>query len=91
MYATKQLVAREEDEGYRIIIEEHRDPEMLQTLKEYHAKIPALRNCSSTFVSRARRSMFFQVTDADIVLFRVVRNPRIRVSPDARNDIRPGA
>jgi len=41
VYATKQLVSREEDEGYRIIIEEHHDPEMLRTLKEYYSKIPA--------------------------------------------------
>jgi Holliday junction resolvase RusA-like endonuclease len=41
VYATKQLVGREEDEGYRIIIEEHHDPEMLRTLKEYYSKIPA--------------------------------------------------
>jgi Holliday junction resolvase RusA-like endonuclease len=41
VYATKQLVSREEDEGYRIIIEEHHDPEMLRTLKQYYAKIPA--------------------------------------------------
>jgi hypothetical protein len=40
VYATKQLVGREE-EGYRIIIEEHHDPEMLRTLKEYYAKITA--------------------------------------------------
>ena len=40
VYATKQLVSREEDEGYRIIIEEHHDPEMLRTLKQYYAKIP---------------------------------------------------
>ena len=39
VYATKQLVSREEDEGYRIIIEEHHDPEMLRTLREY-SKIP---------------------------------------------------
>jgi Holliday junction resolvase RusA-like endonuclease len=41
VYATKQLVSREEDEGYRIIIEEHHDPEMLRTLKQYYSKIPA--------------------------------------------------
>jgi Holliday junction resolvase RusA-like endonuclease len=41
VYATKQLVTREEDEGYRIIIEEHHDPEMLRTLKQYYSKIPA--------------------------------------------------
>ena len=41
VYATKQLVDKEEDEGYRIIIEEHHDPEMLRTLKQYYAKIPA--------------------------------------------------
>jgi Holliday junction resolvase RusA-like endonuclease len=41
VYATKQLVSREEEEGYRIIIEEHHDPEMLRTLREYYAKIPA--------------------------------------------------
>jgi Holliday junction resolvase RusA-like endonuclease len=41
VYATKQLVDKEEQEGYRIIIEEHHDPEMLRTLREYYAKIPA--------------------------------------------------
>ena len=41
VYATKQLVSREEDEGYRIIIEEHHDPEMLRTLKQFYSKIPA--------------------------------------------------
>jgi len=41
VYATKQLVNREEDEGYRIIIEEHHDPEMLGTLRQYYAKIPS--------------------------------------------------
>ncbi|HEV2119896.1 MAG TPA: hypothetical protein VGS11_07325 [Candidatus Bathyarchaeia archaeon] len=41
VYATKQLVTREEDEGYRIIIEEHHDPEMLRTLKQYYSKMPA--------------------------------------------------
>jgi Holliday junction resolvase RusA-like endonuclease len=41
VYATKQLVSREEDEGYRIIIEEHHDPEMLRTLKQYYSKIPS--------------------------------------------------
>ena len=41
VYATKQLVDREQDEGYRIIIEEHHDPEMLQTLKQYYTKISA--------------------------------------------------
>jgi Holliday junction resolvase RusA-like endonuclease len=41
VYATKQLVSREEDEGYRIIIEEHHDPEMLRTLKQYYSKVPA--------------------------------------------------
>ena len=41
VYATKQLVGREEEEGYRIIIEEHHDPEMLRILREYYAKIPA--------------------------------------------------
>jgi Holliday junction resolvase RusA-like endonuclease len=40
VYATKQLVSKEEDEGYRIIIEEHHDPEMLRTLREYYSKIP---------------------------------------------------
>jgi Holliday junction resolvase RusA-like endonuclease len=40
VYATKQLVDREEDEGYRIIIEEHHDPEMLGTLKQFYSKIP---------------------------------------------------
>jgi len=43
VYATKQLVGREEDEGYRIIIEEHHDPEMLRTLKEYYSKYPHSR------------------------------------------------
>src|SRR5438093_13138256 len=41
VYATKQLVNREQDEGYRIIIEEHHDPEMLRTLKQYYSKTPA--------------------------------------------------
>jgi len=41
VYATKQLVDREEQEGYRIIIEEHHDPEMLRMLKQYYSKIPA--------------------------------------------------
>jgi len=41
VYATKQLVSKEEDEGYRIIIEEHRDPEMLSTLRQYYSKTPA--------------------------------------------------
>ena len=41
VYATKQLVNREQDEGYRIIIEEHHDPEMLRTLKQYYSKKPA--------------------------------------------------
>jgi Holliday junction resolvase RusA-like endonuclease len=41
VYATKQLVSREEDEGYRIIIEEHHDSEMLRTLKQYYSKIPS--------------------------------------------------
>jgi Holliday junction resolvase RusA-like endonuclease len=41
VYATKQLVDTEEQEGYRIMIEEHHDPEMLRTLSEYYAKIPA--------------------------------------------------
>ena len=40
VYATKQLVNREQDEGYRIIIEEHHDPEMLHTLKQYYLKMP---------------------------------------------------
>jgi Holliday junction resolvase RusA-like endonuclease len=41
VYATKQLVSKEEEEGYRIIIEEHHDPEMLRTLREYYSKKPA--------------------------------------------------
>lgn len=41
VFATKELVDKEEEEGYKIIIEEHHDPEMLRTLKEYYAKIPA--------------------------------------------------
>jgi len=41
VYATKQLVNKQEEEGYRIIIEEHHDPEMLRTLREYYATIPA--------------------------------------------------
>ena len=41
VYATKQLVNKEEDEGYRIIIEEHHDPEMLRMLKQYYSKTPA--------------------------------------------------
>ncbi len=41
VYAIKQLVNKEEEEGYRIIIEEHHIPEMLRTLKEYYEKIPA--------------------------------------------------
>ena len=38
VYATKQLVNKEEDEGYRIIMEEYRDQQMLRTLKEYYSK-----------------------------------------------------
>jgi Holliday junction resolvase RusA-like endonuclease len=41
VYATKQLVSREEDEGYRIIIEEHHDPEMLHMLRQFYSTIPA--------------------------------------------------
>lgn len=41
VYATKQLVDTEEQEGYRIIIEEHHDPEMLRTLRQYYSKTPA--------------------------------------------------
>ena len=41
VYATKLLVNKEEQEGYRIIIEEHRDPEMLRTLRQFYSKIPA--------------------------------------------------
>jgi Holliday junction resolvase RusA-like endonuclease len=41
VYATKQLVDTEDQEGYRIIIEEHHVPEMLRTLKQYYGKIPA--------------------------------------------------
>ena len=41
VYATKELVNKEEQEGYRIIIEEHHDPEMLRMLKQYYSKIPA--------------------------------------------------
>jgi Holliday junction resolvase RusA-like endonuclease len=41
VYATKQLVGKEENEGYRIIIEEHHDPEMLHALKQYYSRIPA--------------------------------------------------
>jgi len=41
VYATKQLVNKEEQEGYRIIIEEHHDPEMLRTLRQFYSKIPA--------------------------------------------------
>src|SRR5438477_3893932 len=41
VYATKQLVNKEKDEGYRIIIEEHHDPEMLSTLKQYYSKTSA--------------------------------------------------
>ena len=40
VYATKQLVNREKEEGYRLIIEEHHDPEMLRTLKQYYSKTP---------------------------------------------------
>jgi len=39
VYATKQLVSKEEDEGYRIIIEEHHDPEMLRTLRQFYSKL----------------------------------------------------
>jgi Holliday junction resolvase RusA-like endonuclease len=39
VYATKQLVSREEDEGYRIIIKEHHAPEMLRALRQYYSKI----------------------------------------------------
>jgi Holliday junction resolvase RusA-like endonuclease len=41
IYAGKQVVDREEDEGYRIIIEEYHDPKMLGILKEYYSKNPA--------------------------------------------------
>jgi Holliday junction resolvase RusA-like endonuclease len=41
VYATKQLVSREEDEGYRIIIEEHHDPEMLHMLRQFYSTLPA--------------------------------------------------
>ena len=41
VYATKQLVNKEKEEGYRIIIEEHHDPEMLSTLKQYYSKTSA--------------------------------------------------
>src|SRR5437899_6241719 len=41
VFATKQLVDTEEQEGYRIIIEEHHDPEMLRTLRQYYSKTPA--------------------------------------------------
>lgn len=34
VHASKQLVDAEEKQGYRIIIEEHEDEEMLRTLKE---------------------------------------------------------
>lgn len=38
LYASKQLVESEEEEGYRIVIEEYKDEEMLRTLKEFHSK-----------------------------------------------------
>jgi hypothetical protein len=41
------LVSKEEDEGYRIIIEEHHDPEMLRTLKQM-----ILENTSAVFTGR---------------------------------------
>jgi Holliday junction resolvase RusA-like endonuclease len=41
VYATKQLVDTEEQEGYRIIIEEHHDPEMLHMLRQFYSTIPA--------------------------------------------------
>ena len=38
LYASKQLVESEDEEGYRIVIEEYKDEEMLRTLKEFHLK-----------------------------------------------------
>ena len=38
LYASKQLVESEDEEGYRIVIEEYKDEEMLRTLKEFHSK-----------------------------------------------------
>jgi hypothetical protein len=38
LYASKQLVESENEEGYRIVIEEYKDEEMLRTLKEFHSK-----------------------------------------------------
>ncbi len=38
VYAKKELVEEEGEEGLRIIIEECEDPEMLRTLKEFYAK-----------------------------------------------------
>ncbi len=37
VYATKQLVAEEEEEGYRIIIEEYADKPMLHTLEQFYS------------------------------------------------------
>jgi Holliday junction resolvase RusA-like endonuclease len=41
IYASKQVVDRVEDEGYRIIIEEYHDSKMLGILKDYYSKNPA--------------------------------------------------
>ena len=38
LYASKQLVESEDEEGYRIIIEEYDDEPMLRVLKDYHSK-----------------------------------------------------
>jgi hypothetical protein len=38
LYASKQLVESEDEEGYRIVVEEDKDEEMLRTLKEFHSK-----------------------------------------------------
>jgi len=35
LYASKQLVGSEEEEGYRIVVEEYKDEEMLRTLKAH--------------------------------------------------------
>lgn len=37
LYACKQLVEDKEEEGYRIIVEEYEDPDMLGILKEYYS------------------------------------------------------
>ena len=38
VYASKQLVESEEEEGYRIIVEEYEDMEMLRTLTKFYSE-----------------------------------------------------